>query len=171
LSAAEYKRGEVYWVKLPMVKHNQDNDQHIRANPKPHTVIHGWHMAVILTDHDQQYLSHKHTLVIPISKSKSAVSTGSLVATHIPLEVEDFSFLDEKSYALAFQPITVPSHWILNDEYAGQLDPETMTVLSQALLITTGSTEDIQQLIDEAVERKYAQLLSDGDTSYISSDE
>lgn len=86
LKQADFKRGQVFWVKFPKPKFNPRNYKDRANNPLPHTVIRGWHMALCLTDHDDPVTSDKHVVVVPISKSSTASSNGTLLPTHIPIQ-------------------------------------------------------------------------------------
>jgi hypothetical protein len=51
---AEFSRGDVFffffYVNLPEVPYDPGNEDHVKGNPRPHTVLHGMHMCIVMTD-------------------------------------------------------------------------------------------------------------------------
>lgn len=149
-----FKRGDVFYVNFSEVVYDPSNPDHVKGRPLPHTVLKGMHMAIVLSDdelHDGVTLSKEHVVVVPISTSKAAVQNDNLLLTHIPLETTKNPFLKTKSYALVHQPITIPKHWLREVKHRGTVHPDDMELISLGLLISTGCSEHVQKLIDQAV--------------------
>lgn len=156
-------KGQVYTVYFPKPKYDPEVENHVNLMPKPHTVIYGKHKAIVLANPDStgKVLSANHVHVVAISSARSAVENGNLLATHVPLKKELHSFLDHDSFALAFQIITVPSHWLTNDNYVGEIESKTMSAITIATLLSTGSWEYVQAMVDKLSEQKFAQFLEE----------
>lgn len=161
LKQADFKRGQVYWVKFPEPKFNPTDSKDKANNPLPHTVIKGWHMAICLTNHDDVGASDKHVVVVPVSKSSTAVAADTLLPTHIPIQKSDYAFLSEDSYALAFQPITIPSHWLFDVKCVGEFQDEIMQAVDVALWLSTGSQERVKTFIARAVQETIQEILQE----------
>lgn len=149
-----FKRGDVFYVDFSEVVYNSGNKNHVKGRPLPHTVLHGLHMGIVLSDdekHDGVELSKDHVVVVPISKAKAAATRGELLLTHIPLEVEKNAFLSQKSYALVHQPIPVPIHWLREVKRRGEVHPDDMELVTFGLLMSTGCSEHVQKFINQAV--------------------
>jgi hypothetical protein len=121
---AEFSRGDVFYVNLPEVPYDPGNEDHVKGNPRPHTVLHGMHMCIVMTDKKKSitvkgYLTNMSSGV-PISRCKSAEANDRLLATHVLLEPSNNPFLKQTSYALAFQPIPIPIHWLREEKRRGQ---------------------------------------------------
>lgn len=175
---AEFSRGDVFYVNLPEVPYDPGNEDHVKGNPRPHTVLQGMHMCIVMTDkkeHNGKRLSDQHVVVVPISRCKSAEANDRLLATHVLLKPSNNSFLKQTSYALAFQPIPIPIHWLREEKRRGKVDPDDLGDISVLLLVSMGSTKHVQALIDAAVESKLQeyieQLESIQDEGNVSSDE
>ena len=159
---AEFSRGDVFYVNLPKVPYNPGNRDHVKGNPRPHTVLHGMHMCIVMTDkkeHNGKGLSDQHVVVVPISRCESAVENDRLLATHVRLEPSNNSFLEKTSYALTFQPIPIPIHWLREEKRRGEVDPDDLGDISVSLLVSMGSVKHISALIDAAVEIKLQEYI------------
>lgn len=149
-----FKRGDVFYVNFSEVVYDPSNRDHVKGRPLPHTILQGIHMAIVLSNdeqHDGIELSQKHILVVPISSCKTAAKNGELLITHIPLEKEKNEFLEDTSYALVFQPIPIPIHWLRESKRRGEVDPMDMQMVTRGLIMSTGSAEHVNKFIDEAV--------------------
>jgi hypothetical protein len=131
--------------------------------PKPHTVIEGKHDAIVLANPDLtgKILSKDHVHVIAISSAKTAVANIDLLATHVPLKKELHPFLNHDSFALAFQIITIPSHWLQAENLMGEIENKTMGAITAATFLSTGSWEYIEEMINKLSELKFAQFLEE----------
>ncbi|MFZ4167047.1 type II toxin-antitoxin system PemK/MazF family toxin [Brevundimonas sp. NPDC058933] len=149
-----FERGEVFGVDFSEIVYDSSNQDHVRGRPLPHTVIQGYHQAIVLSDsdsHDGSNLSTNHVVVVPISSAKAAVEKGNLLVTHIDLEPKNNTFLSHKCYALVHQPITIPIHWLRQNKRKGKVCDEDMEVINLSLLLSTGCSEHVQAMIQDAI--------------------
>ncbi|GAB6574302.1 type II toxin-antitoxin system PemK/MazF family toxin [Bacillus cereus] len=170
----EFKRGDVFYVNFSEVVYDSANKDHVKGRPLPHTILQGLHMAIVLSNdekHDGVELSTNHVLVVPISESKTAAERGELLITHVPLEKEKNEFLKKKSYALVFQPIPVPIHWLREGKRRGEVDPGDMELVTRGLIMSTGSAEHVNKFIDEAVAEALSEFGQSSSEGPASSDE
>jgi hypothetical protein len=166
------ERGKVYTIYFPKPRYEETVPNHVDYMPKPHSVIYGKHDAIILSKPDPtgKIISKDHVHVIAISSCRVAVENDELLATHVPLKKDLHDFLDHDSFALAFQIKTIPSHWIQEENFKGEIELKTMGAITVATFLSTGSWEYVLELVEKMSEQKMATFLEENKTGKVYED-
>lgn len=119
-STRNFKRGDVFYSQLPEQIYSY-------GTFAPSFTIQGEHMVVVLHNSDDINFDQSQVLVTPITSASAAVREGKLLATHLELLPEDFSFLKSKSFVSTHQIMPINREWL--DRFSkGDITPKMIEV-------------------------------------------
>ncbi|MGM1023153.1 MAG: type II toxin-antitoxin system PemK/MazF family toxin [Bacillota bacterium] len=142
----EFKRGDVFNVYVPEMKGSVQS-------PPPSFVLHGNHSFVVLSDSNDRALPPKSIMAIPITSADTAVNSGKMKPSYVPIDKSTHPFLDHDSYISTHQAMPLSRHW-LGEVPIGKIDPSKMVEVDLQMVRTCGLQETVQKLISTQVNKQ-----------------
>jgi hypothetical protein len=146
-NGSNFSRGDVFHVFFPTTDMTPEH-----TPPDPDKQLHGRHMVICLTDHNDTNVPSDLVGVVPISKAAAAVRNNRLTSTHLELTKDEFTFLDVDSYALLFQSRPIGRHWLeVSNHVCNILDysPNIMKQISILSLFVSGAYADVMEFAND----------------------
>jgi hypothetical protein len=149
-STRTFTRGDVYFGQLP----EQDYSNH---GFPPSFTLEGEYRVVVLHDSHNPNYDPQQVLIVPITKAETAVKTGAILPTHIPLIAGEFPFIRNDCFVSTHQIFSISRDW-LDPKQKGNLLPR-MAEVDLALLLAGDLTATKDRIVFDELEKLTLQAL------------